>query len=43
MRFGLLEINSFSHVENSETIWNCTCDCGNLCKAVGWHLTTGLK
>ena len=42
-RFGLLTIISFNRVENQETIWNCLCDCGRKCEAVGWHLTTGLK
>lgn len=29
--------------KNNETRWLCKCECGNMCEAIGWHLTSGVK
>lgn len=42
-KFGKLTVIDYYESKNGETIWQCQCDCGNQCQAVGWHLTTGAK
>ena len=41
-RFGLLvAIEALPRESGKATYWLCACDCGNICKVRGVHLTTG--
>ena len=42
-KFGKLTVIDYCESKNGESIWQCQCDCGNQCQAVGWHLTRGIK
>lgn len=43
-RFGRLAVDSLSHKKPPYTyFWNCTCDCGNVCKASSASLKRGSK
>lgn len=40
-RFGRLTVIKFVCVENKNSVWECRCDCGNICNASACHLKNG--
>lgn len=43
-RFGRLVVIGISHRDKfKQVVWDCVCDCGNQCQAVGLYLRAGKK
>lgn len=40
-KFGKLTVTNLSHIKNSRTYWNCSCDCGNFTISIGSNLMKG--